>query len=108
MVVVSTCELMWDNVFCIYYYWTGEDLNNKARNQYQAEQLREWALEQQREREQAKKSQEKADRLYELKMKELDQRAMELQKAEEECRKAINWAQADYNKALVSYLHLQH
>lgn len=78
----------------------GEDLNNKARNQYQAEQLREWALEQQREREQAKKSQEKADRLYELKMKELDQRAMELQKAEEECRKAINWAQADYNKAL--------
>lgn len=78
----------------------GEDLNNKARNQYQAEQLREWALEQQREREQAQKNQEKADRLYELKMRELDQRSMELQQAEEECRKAINLAQADYNKAL--------
>ena len=80
---------------------SGEDLNNKARNQYQAEQLREWALEQQREREQAQRNQEKADRLYELKMRELDQRSMDLQRAEEECRKSINLAQADYNKALV-------
>ena len=36
-------------------------------------------------------------------MRELDQRAMELQRAEEECRKAINLAQADYNQALVRY-----
>lgn len=78
----------------------GEDLNNKARNNYQAEQLREWALEQQRERDQAQKNQEKADRLYELKMRELDQRAMDLAQAEEECRRNINLAQADYNKAL--------
>lgn len=78
----------------------GEDLNNKARNQYQAEQLREWALEQKREREQAEENQRRADRLYELKMRELDQRAMDLQKAEEECRRAINSAQADYNLAL--------
>ena len=80
----------------------GEDLTNKARNNYQAEQLREWALEQQRERDQAQKNQEKADRLYELKMRELDQRAMDLAQAEEECRRNINLAQADYNKALVS------
>lgn len=78
----------------------GEDLNNKARNHYQAEQLREWALEQKREREQAEENQRRADRLYELKMRELDQRAMDLQKAEEECRRAINSAQADYNLAL--------
>ena len=35
-------------------------------------------------------------------MRELDQRAMELANAEEECRRAINVATKDYNKALVS------
>lgn len=34
-------------------------------------------------------------------MKELDQRAVELQNAEEECRRAINVATTDYNNALV-------
>lgn len=78
----------------------GEDLNSKARNKYQQEQLREWSLEQQREREQARLNQAQADRLYELKMRELDQRAMELQQAEEECRRNINVATTDYNNAL--------
>ncbi|XP_060606493.1 RIB43A-like with coiled-coils protein 2 [Ruditapes philippinarum] len=78
----------------------GEDLNSKARSKYQQEQLREWSIEQQREREQARKNQAQADRLYELKMKELDARAMELQKAEEECRRNINMATTDYNNAL--------
>lgn len=78
----------------------GEDLNSKARRKFQAEQLREWTEQQQRERQQAELNQKKADRLYELKMKELDQRAMELQKAEEECRRAINEATKDYNLAL--------
>lgn len=80
---------------------SGEDLNSKARNKYQQEQLREWSLEQKRERDQAKRNQAQADRLYELKSKELDQRAMELQKAEEDCRRAINMATSDYNNALV-------
>lgn len=80
----------------------GEDLNNKARNKYQQEQLREWAEKQKQEREQALANQKAADRLYELKMRELDERAMELAKAEEECRRAINMATKDYNKALVS------
>lgn len=35
-------------------------------------------------------------------MRELDERAMELAKAEEDCRRAINTATKDYNKALVS------
>lgn len=34
-------------------------------------------------------------------MKELDQRAMELANAEEDCRRAINMATKDYNNALV-------
>ncbi|KAJ8301340.1 hypothetical protein KUTeg_020825 [Tegillarca granosa] len=78
----------------------GEDLNNKARRKYQQEQLREWSTEQADEKGQAKKNQDQADRLYELKMRELDQRAMELQKAEEDCRRAINEATKDYNLAL--------
>lgn len=78
----------------------GEDLNSKARNKYQQEQLREWAIEQANEKDQAKRNQAQADHLYELKMRELDMRAMDLQKAEEQCRNAINVATTDYNKAL--------
>ncbi|XP_048742780.1 RIB43A-like with coiled-coils protein 2 [Ostrea edulis] len=78
----------------------GEDLNSKARRKYQQEQLREWSTEQKEEREQAERNQNTADRLYDLKMKELDQRAMELAKAEEDCRRAINVATKDYNNAL--------
>ena len=80
----------------------GEDLNSKARRKFQNEQLREWSEQQMKERKQADANQKTADRLYDLKMRELDQRACELQKAEEDCRRAINVAMKDYNKALVS------
>lgn len=56
-----------------------------------------------RERERARRNQEEADRLYELKQRELDERAIQLQQAEEECRKAIDMATASYNDALVSF-----
>lgn len=78
----------------------GEDLNNKARRKFQSEQTREWAEQQMREKAQADQNQKTADRLYELKMRELDQRSMELASAEDECRKAIDHATSDYNKAL--------
>ncbi len=42
-----------------------------------------------------------ANRLYELKACEMDQRAVKLAMAEEEARKALNMAQRDYNLALV-------
>jgi hypothetical protein len=77
----------------------GEDLNNKARSKFQNEQRRLWAEQQIRERQQADDNQKKADRLYELKMRELDQRACELLMAEEACRRAINEATKDYNLA---------
>lgn len=80
----------------------GEDLNSKARRKFQNEQLREWSEQQMREKQQADENQKKADRLYELKMKELDARACDLQTAEEDCRRAINSAMADYNKALAN------
>jgi len=77
----------------------GEDLNGKARKKYQDEQNRKWFTEQMKERDQAKNNQALADKLYENKMKELDDRAMDLQKAEEDCRRAINMATKDFNKA---------
>jgi len=52
----------------------------------------------------AEDNQKKADRLYDLKMKELDQRACELQHAEEECRNAIGEATKNYNLAQVSFV----
>lgn len=78
----------------------GEDLNAKARRRLQEEQLREWSLQQQRERDAALHGQREADRLYDLKRRELDQRACELAQAEEACRRAINLATSDYNNAL--------
>ena len=44
--------------------------------------------------------QKMANKLYDLKQMELDQRALQLAKAEEECRRAINSAVKDYNEAL--------
>lgn len=45
--------------------------------------------------------QKMADKLYDFKQMELDKRAIDLQRAEEECRRAINTAVKDYNDALV-------
>ena len=89
----------------IFALFLGEDLNNKARTKFQNEQLREWSEQQMKERRQADHNQKTADRLYDLKMRELDQRACELAKAEEDCRRAINVAVKDYNNALVSVLY---
>ncbi|XP_078001079.1 RIB43A-like with coiled-coils protein 2 isoform X2 [Glandiceps talaboti] len=78
----------------------GEDLNNKARQKLMQEQMREWSKKQAKEKAAADARQKEADRLYELKARELDQRACELAKAEDDCRKAIHSAVKDYNKAL--------
>lgn len=45
-------------------------------------------------------NQKYADHLYELKAREMDQRACELARAEEDCRRAINMATKDFNDAL--------
>lgn len=78
----------------------GEDLNDKERKKLQQEQLREWTIQQMNEKFQEEANLKQANRLHDLKAIELDQRTMELQLAEQECRKAINQAQKDYNLAL--------
>lgn len=78
----------------------GEDLNSRARQKYQQEQLREWSRMQQESQQRARQQQDAADRLFYAKQNELDQRAVQLQRAEEECRRAINQSMRDYNEAL--------
>lgn len=80
----------------------GEDLNDEARKNLMQEQMREWTRKQAQEKKLAQKRQEEADRIYDLHRREMDQRACDLAKAEEECRRAINEATRDYNKALVN------
>ena len=78
----------------------GEDHNAKARIAMQQEQARNWWTQQKQNKELSECNQKEADRLYQLKMMELDQRAIELAKAEEECRRALNVANSNYNDAL--------
>ncbi len=63
--------------------------------------LREWTSQQKAEKERLAMEEREANRLYELKACEMDQRAVQLAIAEEEARKAVNMAQKDYNLALV-------
>ena len=62
---------------------------------------REWTSQQMAEKGRLQHEQDHADRLYNLKACELDQRAVELSLAEAETRRAINLATKDYNLALV-------
>ncbi|XP_072027489.1 LOW QUALITY PROTEIN: RIB43A-like with coiled-coils protein 2 [Amphiura filiformis] len=78
----------------------GEDLNSKERKKLMAEQMREWTRKQAEEKRLAEVRQKEADRLHDLHRREMDQRACELAKAEEDCKRAINDAVKDYNKSL--------
>lgn len=78
----------------------GEDLNEKARNQYQRTQMRDWFERQIEERKRAEAATNEAERLNALKQRELDQRVCELANAEKECRRAINLAVRRFNEAL--------
>lgn len=77
----------------------GEDLNSKARKKLQQEQIREWSVAQNTEKNEAKKQQMYADHLYDLKRVELDQRAVELDIAETQCREEIERSRKDFNRA---------
>jgi hypothetical protein len=61
---------------------------------------REWCKQQMNERSQEEANFSQANRLYDLKARELDQRAVELAESERQCREAINLATAKYNAAL--------
>jgi hypothetical protein len=79
----------------------GEDLDHKHRVKLQQEQTHEWLTQQIKEKEQQQQDQHHADYLYDLKALELDERAMQLAEAENQCRQAISHATKDFNLALV-------
>lgn len=63
-----------------------------------------WTAQQSEDKRHLEQEQKEAERLYQLKAIELDQRAMELGEAEEKTRKTLNEAMRDYNLALVKQL----
>ncbi|KGL74987.1 RIB43A-like with coiled-coils protein 2, partial [Tinamus guttatus] len=82
----------------------GEDLNYAQRMIFQKEQLREWSLQQQRDSRNALADKKRSDDLYDKDRLELDRKAMELQRADEETRRAICAATKDFNRAQAAEL----
>ena len=62
----------------------------------------EWCKQQVNERNREKSNMSQADRLYDLKAREMDQRAMELAGSEHQCRQAINFATTEFNISLAN------
>uniref|UniRef100_A0A8D0CE66 RIB43A-like with coiled-coils protein 1 n=1 Tax=Salvator merianae TaxID=96440 RepID=A0A8D0CE66_SALMN len=79
--------------------FAGEDLNVSARLKLQKEQNKRALEEQRKERERSLADHRYADTLEDKKRIELDLRALELARLEEECRKAKAAAMADFNRA---------
>ncbi|KAM8974529.1 RIB43A-like with coiled-coils protein 2 [Pelodytes ibericus] len=77
----------------------GEDLHLLNRKKDQQEQFREWSLQQQEERARALEDKKVADDLYDRMRTELDQKAMELQRMEDNAKKAVCSFTKDFNKA---------
>ncbi|KAK9952246.1 hypothetical protein ABG768_018099 [Culter alburnus] len=81
---------------------TGEDLAQKDRLRKQQEQLRAWSLQQQEELERAKQQLQEKVHQYDQSRLSLDNRALELQKMEEQCKRATAIATKNFNLALAA------
>ncbi|XP_026058030.1 RIB43A-like with coiled-coils protein 2 [Carassius auratus] len=81
---------------------TGEDLAQRDRLRKQQEQLRAWTLQQQDELERAKQQLQQEMNQYDQSRLALDSRALELQKMEEQSKKAAAIATKDFNLALAA------
>ncbi|XP_025945967.1 RIB43A-like with coiled-coils protein 2 [Apteryx rowi] len=82
----------------------GEDLNYAQRMIFQKEQLREWSLQQQRDWKNALADKKFSDDLYDKNRIELDRKAMELQRTDEEMRRAVCAVTKDFNRAQAAEL----
>ncbi|XP_027558342.1 RIB43A-like with coiled-coils protein 2 [Neopelma chrysocephalum] len=78
--------------------FAGEDLNYEQRMKFQKEQLREWSLQQQKDWKTALADQKLADDLYGKYRVEIDRKILELQRQEEESRRAVCTATKDFNR----------
>ncbi|NWI65280.1 RIBC2 protein, partial [Todus mexicanus] len=82
----------------------GEDLNYDQRMKFQKEQLREWSLQQQRDKNNALADQKYIDDLYDKSRIEVDQKTMLQQQKEDENRRAVCAATKDFNRSQASEL----
>ncbi|XP_053243558.1 RIB43A-like with coiled-coils protein 2 isoform X1 [Podarcis raffonei] len=80
----------------------GEDLNSEKRWKFQKEQTREWLLQQQKDWENALADKKYADDLHDQHRMELDQKAVNLQRINDETRRAICITTTEFNKALAA------
>ncbi|KAF7275622.1 hypothetical protein GWI33_011489, partial [Rhynchophorus ferrugineus] len=78
----------------------GEDLVNEERLRVQREQISAWLHQQMVEKEQAEKERKMADEAYKAAVIARDQRAIELDNMERECRRKLQEACTRYNLAL--------
>ncbi|NXK41003.1 RIBC2 protein, partial [Piprites chloris] len=78
--------------------FAGEDLNYEQRMKFQKEQIREWSLQQQKDWKTALADQKLADDLYDKYRVEIDRKIMELQRQEEESRRAVCTATKGFNR----------
>nr|XP_033777922.1 RIB43A-like with coiled-coils protein 1 [Geotrypetes seraphini]XP_033777933.1 RIB43A-like with coiled-coils protein 1 [Geotrypetes seraphini]XP_033777943.1 RIB43A-like with coiled-coils protein 1 [Geotrypetes seraphini] len=85
----------------------GEDLNEKARRKKQQELTNKWLTDQKDEKKRILMQTKYADNLYDKKMVELDERAVLLDKMEEDCRKTVQVATDNYNAAQAAALERQ-
>ncbi|XP_016399696.1 RIB43A-like with coiled-coils protein 2 [Sinocyclocheilus rhinocerous] len=86
----------------------GEDLAQKDRLRKQQEQLRAWTLQKQDELERAKQQLHQEMHQYDQSRLALDNRALELQKMEDQSKKATAIATKDFNLALAAEITNRH
>jgi len=75
----------------------GEDLSGNIRQTAQQKQRSQWAAAQIEEKRRADQQRDYADHLYQLKQVELDQKGLDLQNQEIECRRAVTSATKEFN-----------
>ncbi|XP_070829129.1 RIB43A-like with coiled-coils protein 2 [Chaetodon trifascialis] len=75
----------------------GEDLDGQSRRQRQKEQLREWFIQQQSERAAERRQQKLEEQRYDQNRVQMDNRALQLQSADMERRRAAAVATKEYN-----------
>lgn len=84
------------------FIFLGEDLFGEARAKIQKEQLHAWLGQQMQERENAEKNRKTAEEAYQAAIVARDNRAVELDMMEQECRRKLMEATAQYNAALAA------
>ncbi|XP_034951405.1 RIB43A-like with coiled-coils protein 2 [Chelonus insularis] len=78
----------------------GEDIKRKARLKDQKEQMQSWLMQQVYEKRKNEQEQQNVEESFQQLVISRDRRAIELERIEEECRRRLNEANAQFNRTL--------